>query len=157
MMRRKMAEGASLFGSTLVVLFTLASCAAPRAVSQHVPEMVCDCGPPYKTYLVFFDLDQAKLRPRAKEIIDDAASDWHSFHGTAVYVSGYTDSAGTASHDLKLSAQCAQAVAAQLVADGVPASVITTRAYGETHQLVPTLPGVALPQNRRVEIVLPMM
>jgi outer membrane protein OmpA-like peptidoglycan-associated protein len=40
------------------------------------------------------------------------------------------------------------------VADGVPASEISIHAYGETHLLVPTGPGVREPQNRRVEIVL---
>jgi outer membrane protein OmpA-like peptidoglycan-associated protein len=45
-------------------------------------------------------------------------------------------------------------VADQLVADGVAASEIETHAFGETHLLVPTGPGVREPQNRRVEIVL---
>ncbi len=48
----------------------------------------------------------------------------------------------------------AKAVAAQLVADGVPASEITAKGFGDTNLLVPTGPGVREPQNRRVEIIL---
>jgi outer membrane protein OmpA-like peptidoglycan-associated protein len=61
---------------------------------------------------------------------------------------------GTAQHNLALSQLRAQAVAAQLVADGVPLSAISKHAYGAAHQLVPTLTGVAARQNRRVEIIL---
>ena len=45
-------------------------------------------------------------------------------------------------------------MAAQLETDGVPASEIEIHAFGETHLLVATGPGVREPQNRRVEIVL---
>ncbi len=69
-------------------------------------------------------------------------------------VSGYTDTSGTAAYNQGLSERRAQAVAGQLVTDGVPAAAIGIHAYGETHLLVPTGPGVREPQNRRVEIVL---
>ena len=59
-----------------------------------------------------------------------------------------------AQYNMGLSMRRAQAVAAQLVTDGVSQSEIEIHAYGETHLLVPTGPGVREPQNRRVEIVL---
>jgi len=148
--------GASMvrFVLGLVSLTILASCATPPTSAPHAPVVVCECGPPDRTYLVFFDPNKTDLKPRSKRIIQMVASDRHSLHGTTVDVSGYTDNTGTAGQNIELSARRAQAVAAQLVADGVPLSAITTHAYGEAHQLVPTLDGVAEPQNRRVEIVL---
>jgi outer membrane protein OmpA-like peptidoglycan-associated protein len=107
-----------------------------------------------KTYLVFFDWDKYNLTPRADEIISEAASDSHTASTTTISVSGYTDTSGTPVYNQGLSERRAKAVAAQLVTDGVPMSEIEIHAYGETHLLVPTGPGVREPQNRRVEIVL---
>jgi outer membrane protein OmpA-like peptidoglycan-associated protein len=107
-----------------------------------------------KTYLVFFDWDKYSLTPRATQIIAEAASDSKTNSTTTIDVSGYTDTSGTPTYNQGLSERRAKAVAAKLVVDGVPASEISIHAYGETHLLVPTGPGVREPQNRRVEIVL---
>jgi outer membrane protein OmpA-like peptidoglycan-associated protein len=107
-----------------------------------------------KTYLVFFDWDKYSLTPRADAIIAEAASDSKTTSTTTIDVSGYTDTSGTPTYNQGLSERRAKAVAAKLVSDGVPASEISIHAYGETHLLVPTGPGVREPQNRRVEIVL---
>ena len=107
-----------------------------------------------KTYLVFFDWDKYSLTPRSIDIIAQAASDSKTAQTTTIDVSGYTDTSGTPTYNMGLSWRRAKAVAAQLVADGVPASEIETHGFGETHLLVPTGPDVREPQNRRVEIVL---
>jgi opacity protein-like surface antigen len=120
---------------------------APAPVASPAP-------PPAKTYLVFFDWDKSTLTPRATQIIAEAASDSKTTAVTTIDVSGYTDTSGTPVYNQGLSERRASAVAAQLVTDGVPAGEIETHAYGETHLLVPTGPGVREPQNRRVEIVL---
>ena len=109
---------------------------------------------PARTFLVFFDWDKYNLTPRATEIISEAASDSKTSNVTTLDVSGYTDTSGTPDYNQGLSERRAKAVAAQLEADGVPASEIEIHAYGETHLLVATGPGVREPQNRRVEIVL---
>jgi opacity protein-like surface antigen len=109
---------------------------------------------PARTYLVFFDWDKYNLTPRATQIIAEAASDSKTAATTTIDVSGYTDTSGTPVYNQGLSERRAKSVAAQLVADGVPKSEIAIHAYGETHLLVPTGPGVREPQNRRVEIVL---
>jgi OmpA-OmpF porin, OOP family len=88
------------------------------------------------------------------QIISEAAQASHTQNVTRLNVSGYTDTSGTAKYNLGLSIRRAKAVAAQLVADGVPESEIEIHGYGETHLLVPTGPGVREPQNRRVEIIL---
>jgi OOP family OmpA-OmpF porin len=121
---------------------------APAPAPQAAPAPVA------KTYLVFFDWDKYNLTPRALNIISQAAADSKTNSTTTIQVSGYTDTSGTPHYNEGLSWRRAKAVAAQLVADGVPETEIETHGYGETHLLVPTGPGVREPQNRRVEIVL---
>ncbi|MDE2240569.1 MAG: OmpA family protein, partial [Rhodospirillales bacterium] len=120
----------------------------PAAAPQAAPAPT-----PAKTYLVFFDWDKYSLTPRATQIIAQAASDSKTQNVTTLEVNGYTDTSGAADYNMGLSIKRAKAVAAQLVADGVPANEIEMHGYGETHLLVPTGPGVREPQNRRVEII----
>jgi outer membrane protein OmpA-like peptidoglycan-associated protein/outer membrane protein W len=126
---------------------------APAPAPAPAP-MAAPAPAPAKTYLVFFDWDKASLTPRATQIIAQAASDSKTSNVTTLSVSGYTDTSGTPDYNQGLSERRAKAVAAQLVTDGVSESEIEIHAYGETHLLVPTGPGVREPQNRRVEIVL---
>jgi outer membrane autotransporter protein len=107
-----------------------------------------------RSYLVFFDWDKATLTGRARQIIREAAESSTRVAYTRIEVNGYTDTSGTPKYNQGLSVRRAQAVAGELVRDGVPASAISIRGFGETHLLVPTGPGVREPQNRRVEIVM---
>jgi outer membrane protein OmpA-like peptidoglycan-associated protein len=109
---------------------------------------------PARTYLVFFDWDKYNLTPRARQIIAEAATASTHVAVTKIDVSGYTDTSGTAAYNQVLSRKRADTVAAELVRLGVPKASIAIFAFGETHPLVPTGPGVREPQNRRVEIVL---
>ena len=61
---------------------------------------------------------------------------------TRIQVNGYTDTSGTPRYNQGLSLRRAQAVAAELVRDGVPRNAIAIQGFGETHLLVPTGPGV---------------
>ena len=69
-------------------------------------------------------------------------------------VNGYTDTSGSPQYNQGLSIRRAQAVAAELIKDGVPKNSIAIQGYGETHLLVSTGPEVREPQNRRVEIII---
>ena len=110
--------------------------------------------PPTRSYLVFFDWDKATLTTRAREIIREAADASTKVQYTRIEVNGYTDTSGTPKYNQGLSVRRAEAVAAELVRDGVPRNAITIQGFGETHLLVPTGPGVREPQNRRVEIII---
>jgi outer membrane protein OmpA-like peptidoglycan-associated protein len=107
-----------------------------------------------RTYLVFFDWDKATLSDRARQIIRDAATNVARVQVTRIEVNGYTDTSGSVVYNKKLSERRAQAVAAELVKDGVARGAIMIQAFGKTHLLVATGDGVREPQNRRVEIIL---
>jgi len=142
----------SFFGGLRYALFPPAPPPPPATPAPPAPTPPVAAAP--KTYLVFFDWDKYNLTPRATQIIAEAASDSRTQSTTTISVSGYTDTSGTPVYNQGLSERRAKSVAAQLVTDGVPMSEIEIHAYGETHLLVPTGPGVREPQNRRVEIVL---
>ena len=109
---------------------------------------------PARTYLVFFDWDKATLTTRARQIIAEAAQASTRVKTTKIEANGYTDLSGTAAYNMGLSVRRADAVAAEMVRDGVPKDIIYVKGFGMTHPLVPTAPGVREPQNRRVEIIL---
>jgi OOP family OmpA-OmpF porin len=109
---------------------------------------------PARSYLVFFDWNKSTLTDRARSIIKDAADNSTHVQYTRIEVNGYTDTSGTPAYNQGLSVRRAQAVAGELVRDGVPQGAISIQGFGETHLLVATGPGVREPQNRRVEIII---
>lgn len=102
----------------------------------------------------FFDLDDSKITHQAALILDNAIFVWRDQlpPECPIQVEGYTDTSGSAEHNLALSRRRAEAVAAYLRQHGVN-SAIRTKAYGETHLLVETPDGVREPQNRRAFII----
>jgi outer membrane protein OmpA-like peptidoglycan-associated protein/outer membrane protein W len=126
----------------------------PPAPPAPTPTPVAAPAPaPARTYLVFFDWDSADLSDRARQTIAEAATASTHIHYTRIEVDGYTDRSGSPRYNEKLSLKRAHTVAAELVRNGVPQSVIDVQGFGENHPLVPTASGVREPQNRRVEIV----
>jgi outer membrane protein OmpA-like peptidoglycan-associated protein len=127
--------------------FGVAPAPAPAPVVAPAPA-------PARSYLVFFDWDKYNLTDRARQIIHEAAENSTHVQYTRIEVNGYTDTSGTPKYNMGLSIRRANAVAAELVKDGVPKSSISIQGFGDTHLLVPTGPGVREPQNRRVEIII---
>jgi outer membrane protein OmpA-like peptidoglycan-associated protein len=107
-----------------------------------------------RSYLVFFDWDKYSLTDRARQIVAEAAANSTKVQYTRLEVNGYTDTSGSAEYNKGLSVRRAQAVAAELVKNGVPKTAISIQGFGETNLLVPTGPNVREPQNRRVEIII---
>ena len=120
---------------------------APTPVAAPAPALA-------RSYLVFFDWDKATLTDRARQIVSEAAANSTKVQYTKIAVNGYTDTSGTPKYNMGLSIRRANAVAAELVKDGVPKSAIAITGFGDTHLLVPTGPNVREPQNRRVEIII---
>jgi len=126
---------------------SMESTTAPAAVAAPAPA-------PARSYLVFFDWDKATLTGRARQIIHEAAENSTHVQYTQIAVNGYTDTSGSPQYNMGLSIRRADAVAGELVRDGVPKNAIVIKGFGETHLLVPTGNNVREPQNRRVEIII---
>lgn len=106
-------------------------------------------------YQVFFDFDSAELDPQARQTIGEAAADWRRTGNAQISLVGHTDTSGSPDYNLRLSERRAEAVQSALIAEGVPATSITTTGAGQNDLLVPTGDGVREPENRRVEIFVP--
>ena len=86
---------------------------APTPVAVPAPA-------PARSYLVFFDWDKADLTERARSIVKEAADNSTHVQVTRIEVNGYTDTSGKPTYNQGLSMRRAQAVAGELVRDGVP-------------------------------------
>ncbi|MDE2007193.1 MAG: OmpA family protein [Rhodospirillales bacterium] len=142
------------YNHTFLIGLRYAFGAAPAAPAPMAAPMAAPAPAPARSYIVFFDWDKATLTTRARQIIHEAAASSTHVQYTQIAVNGYTDTSGTAKYNMGLSIRRANAVAGELVRDGVPRNAIVIRGFGETHPLVPTGPNVREPQNRRVEIII---
>ena len=71
-----------------------------------------------------------------------------------LFVVGHTDSTGSRELNMKLSAQRADAVAAQLIGQGVTGSRIATSGVGPDQPVASNATADGRAQNRRVEVTL---
>jgi outer membrane protein OmpA-like peptidoglycan-associated protein len=110
---------------------------APSACSVY--------GPSNPPYLVYFQERSTQLDAQAHRLVALAATRANEEPAAPIDVIGYTDSAGSPPADVLLSQQRAEAVAAALVADGVPANRVVRVGRGQAGGD----PGIA---SRRVEI-----
>jgi outer membrane protein OmpA-like peptidoglycan-associated protein len=101
---------------------------------------------------IFFDWNQSTLTPKGIELVQVAADAAKQFGSNRVLVTGFTDTSMPEAQSKALSYSMADAVAAQLVEDGVPREVLRVEGLGWSRPLIETGPGVREPQNRRVEI-----
>jgi len=108
-----------------------------------------------RNFIVFFDFDKAVITPEAARIIQQAAGTAKSTAITRIDLTGHTDLSGSERYNQALSIKRGNAVKAELVKLGIPASQIDVVGKGKSDPLVATPDGVREPQNRRVEIVLP--
>ena len=101
---------------------------------------------------VWFDFDQAVVKPSSYPDIQALATFMHDYPGTATTVEGFTDSIGTELYNQALSERRASAVRDVLVNKfGVSSARVRAVGYGESRPIADnnTAEGRAL--NRRVE------
>jgi outer membrane protein OmpA-like peptidoglycan-associated protein len=101
---------------------------------------------------VMFEVDRAELTPRANDEIIRIVGELRSTVLTRADVVGYTDSTGSAAHNLVLSRARAESVRTALVAAlgaGVP---ITASGKGEAEPVADNATAAGRAMNRRVRI-----
>jgi outer membrane protein OmpA-like peptidoglycan-associated protein len=125
----------------------------PKPVAKMV-EPPAAPPPSSELYLVYFNFDSATLSEAARVVLETASSAAQKLEDMSVTVSGHTDLAGPADHNMDLSKRRAIAVAEALIDAGVASAAIKAAGFGQTHPAVETADGVAEVGNRRVEIIL---
>lgn len=101
---------------------------------------------------ILFDVDKAELKLTARDSIARAAEVLVKYPDTYITVEGHTDSTGPTDYNQKLSEQRADAVQVQLLRDGVPASRVSIKGYGESEPVGDNSTPEGRQSNRRVQL-----
>lgn len=124
--------------------------AKPMAKPAPKKPMIQPKGP--GRFVVWFDLDSAKITEDADAIISRVAKAYGDQKPKMIQLVGHTDTSGAASYNKQLSIWRANAVKDALVKQGVAGNKIATKGDGEAAPAVKTGDGVVNAANRRVEI-----
>jgi len=114
-------------------------------VPQAAP---CNTGP----YIVFFDWDQSDITPEAATVLNSAITAYGDCGTASIMLAGHADRSGSVTYNVGLSERRNSEVTDYLTGRGIPAGRITSEAFGESVNRVPTADGVRELQNRRVEV-----
>ncbi len=104
---------------------------------------------------VHFGFDKAELSPEAKQALDQVADKLKQDNKNVyVEIQGFTDNTGSASYNLRLGEQRAEAVMRYLnMNDGVPLHRMNTISYGEGKPMADNKTREGRAKNRRVVLV----
>ncbi len=104
---------------------------------------------------VHFDTDSADILPDSMSLLEEIADVLRTHEEIiSVEVQGHTDNTGTPQHNLRLSADRAQAVVDALVKLGVDPSRLQAKGYGQEKPLVPNATEAMRARNRRVQLII---
>ena len=101
---------------------------------------------------IYFDYDNAEIKPQYLDVIRTHARYLGSQPGTRVTLEGHTDERGTREYNLALGDQRAESVRRFMLAEGVPANQLATLSYGEERPADPGHSEASWRLNRRVII-----
>ena len=103
---------------------------------------------------VHFDFDKATLKPEAKVVLNEAAALLSKHERVVVEIAGHTDSVGSEAYNQGLSERRANAVRDYLTGNGVKASRLSARGYGESRPVASNDTDEGRAENRRVEMII---
>ncbi|MBC7428494.1 MAG: OmpA family protein [Bacteriovorax sp.] len=101
---------------------------------------------------ILFDTGKSDLKPQAKSNLGEMASIMKKYPENVLAINGYTDNTGSEAVNEALSERRAKAVRDQLVASGMPATVMSTYGRGPAGPIGDNSSKAGRQQNRRVEI-----
>ena len=102
---------------------------------------------------ILFRFDRADLTPEAGRTINEVAKVLRDVKGRVIAVEGHTDSVGNTDYNRDLSARRADAVAKQLISDGVDRSAVRSKGFGEGSPIATNNTEAGRARNRRVEVI----
>lgn len=103
---------------------------------------------------ILFAVDSASLRPDLRSDLRAVARNLLEYPDSTIVVTGHTDNTGSAAYNQSLSERRANAVASELIANGVPAFRIQAVGRGFTQPIASNDTAAGRAQNRRVEIAI---
>ncbi len=96
--------------------------------------------------------ERSSLSDDGRDLLRNLSSALRHYDRTAIQVNGFTDTRGTPDENLKTSQKRADAVAAELRADGIDSHRLGAAGMGRSHLRINTGDGVKEPRNRRIEL-----
>ena len=101
---------------------------------------------------ILFDTGKSALKAEAKTNLQQMADIMIKYPENVLTINGYTDSTGSSKINDELSENRAKAVKTQLIASGLPESIISTSGKGSSGAIGDNTTAEGRKQNRRVEI-----
>jgi len=101
---------------------------------------------------ILFDYNSSDLRPESRTTLRDLATNFRQYTNEEFDVEGHTDSTGSDDYNMTLSQKRADSVRGYLIDNGVAASQIFARGYGESRPKASNDTPDGRQLNRRVEI-----
>jgi outer membrane protein OmpA-like peptidoglycan-associated protein len=102
---------------------------------------------------VLFEYNRAELKPGAMQNLYQLVTFLKENPNRNILIEGHADSTGSTEYNRDLSQRRAQAVESFLVHNGVSASRIISRGYGEAYPVASNTNEAGRQENRRVEVV----
>jgi outer membrane protein OmpA-like peptidoglycan-associated protein len=103
---------------------------------------------------ILFQSGKSELTQAAREVVGEIATILKTAPRRFIAVEGHTDSLGTIEYNYRLSDARARGVVSDLEASGIPARLITMRAFGETTPIASNKSEQGRMRNRRVEVII---
>jgi outer membrane protein OmpA-like peptidoglycan-associated protein len=103
---------------------------------------------------IFFEFNKATIKSVSFSLLNEVAQAMKDNPTLKVEVQGHTDSVGNDRFNLKLSQKRAESVKAYLTKQGIEASRMVPKGYGETVPIADNRTSDGRSENRRVEFVI---
>jgi OmpA-OmpF porin, OOP family len=101
---------------------------------------------------ILFNTDKATFKPGVTKELDGMIAIMNKFPLSEFAIKGHTDTSGSVSGNLKLSDKRANAVKAYLVKNGIDASRLTSKGFGQDRPIDTNDTRAGRAKNRRVEV-----
>lgn len=103
---------------------------------------------------VYFDTNKSRIKPVSYGLLNEVSQALKDNPKIHVRIEGHTDSRGRASSNMRLSQGRANSVMTYIEAQGVDASRMIAKGYGEVMPIADNRTRIGREQNRRVEFVI---
>lgn len=101
---------------------------------------------------ILFDVDSYELKAATKRQLTEFAQTLNKYEDTDIRIEGHADATGSDAHNQKLSTRRAETVSSFLETQGVKASRVDEKGYGEAQPIADNTTEAGRSKNRRVDV-----